>query len=79
MVVNKENVNKYVNKTAHEIAKRQKGPKIAESDPAVEEIKADVIACISGGGPNVKVVVSGVPSRNGQARVVSLILNGEQL
>lgn len=58
MVVNKANVDKYVNKTAHEIAKRKtKNTKIAENDPEVETIKADIISSISGGGPNVKVVV----------------------
>jgi len=57
MVVNKANVDKYISKTAHEIAKRKtKNTKIADSDPEVQTIKADLCSCISGGGPNVKVV-----------------------
>jgi len=59
MIVNKANVDKYVTKTAHEIAKRKtKNNKIADTDPEVQTIKADILSCISGGGPNVKVVVS---------------------
>jgi hypothetical protein len=59
MVVNKANVDKYISKTAHEIAKRKtKNTKIAESDAEVVTIKTDLISCVSGGGPNVKVVVS---------------------
>ncbi|XP_045212487.1 tubulin polymerization-promoting protein family member 3-like isoform X1 [Mercenaria mercenaria] len=57
MVVNKGNVDKYISKTAHEIAKRKtKNTKIAADDPEVATIKDDLCSCISGGGPNVKVV-----------------------
>ncbi|XP_052791030.1 tubulin polymerization-promoting protein family member 2-like [Mya arenaria] len=55
MTVNKANVEKYVQKTAHEVAKRKtKNTKIADNDPEVETIKADMCSCISGGGPQVK-------------------------
>lgn len=57
MVVNKANVDKYIAKTAHEIAKRKtKNTKIAEDDPEVAAIKADLAQCLSSGGPHVKVV-----------------------
>ena len=59
MVVNKANVDKFVHKTAVEIAKRKtKNNKIADDDPAVVEIETEVKKCICGGGPQVKVVVS---------------------
>ncbi|KAH3872254.1 tubulin polymerization-promoting protein family member 3-like [Dreissena polymorpha] len=57
MVVNKANVDKYITKTAHEIAKKKtKNTKLAENDPEVETIKADLINCVAAGGPHVKVV-----------------------
>jgi len=57
MAVNKANCDKYITKTAHEIAKRKtKNTKIAVDDAEVETIKADLCSCVSGGGPNVKVV-----------------------
>lgn len=57
MVVNKANVEKYISKTAHEIAKRKtKNTKIAEDDAEVATIKADLCCCVSSGGPHVKVV-----------------------
>lgn len=57
MTLNKANVDKYINKTAHEIAKRKtKNTKIAEDDAEVQTIKANLCNAVCGGGPNVKVV-----------------------
>lgn len=65
MTVNKANVDKYVSKTAHEIAKRKtKNNKIADNDPEVVNLKSEIIGHISGGGPNVKVVVSNDKDEN---------------
>lgn len=59
MLANKANVDKYLTKTAHEIAKKKtKNTKIAESDPEVTSIKDSLSQAVLGGGPNVKEVVS---------------------
>ncbi|KAH3872227.1 tubulin polymerization-promoting protein family member 3-like [Dreissena polymorpha] len=57
MVVNKANVDKYITKTAHEIAKKKtKNTKIAEDDAEVKTLKAEIVQAIKSAGPNVKVV-----------------------
>ncbi|KAL4239268.1 hypothetical protein ACF0H5_000085 [Mactra antiquata] len=57
MVVNKDTCDKYITKTAHEIAKRKtKNPKLAADDAEVKKCKDDICQCIRDGGPNVKVV-----------------------
>lgn len=57
MTVNTENVEKYLTKTAHEIAKRKtKNNKLPESDVEVQAIKVDLSNCVASGGPHVKVI-----------------------
>ncbi|XP_045212483.2 tubulin polymerization-promoting protein family member 2-like isoform X2 [Mercenaria mercenaria] len=55
MTVNKVTVNSYLNKTAHEIAKKKtKNPKIAEKDDEVKIIKADLCKWMKAETPHIK-------------------------
>ena len=58
MIVNKENVHKYIHKSAHEVAKKKcKNQRLPEDDEEVKKIEAEMERCICFGGPNVKTVV----------------------
>ena len=59
MVVNKENVGKFVNLFAHEIAKCKTGnAKIDKTDGEVTEVKKKICHDIEHGSPHVHTVVS---------------------
>lgn len=53
MIVNKDNVKKFVNKTAHEMAKKKtKNEKLKEDDPEVKNIKKHIKKCIRENAPH---------------------------
>ena len=59
MVLSKENMGKYLNKTAHEVAKKKcKNTKIPADDEEVKQIQAELENLLISTEPKVKQVVS---------------------